>query len=130
MFLCCHLEEMTSLAVAEPPTRCQSPRWDRDGDPEHEVDEVLVLSSLGAVSKHVGTMLRRSFCARVDAQRGTWLIKELLFKEEMARWFQSYETITGSIAIAVLIIRRHAHLGRLPGRACVHAAPSSMLCLM
>ena len=35
--------------------------------------------------------------------KGTWLIKEILFKEEMARWFSSYETIMGSIVSTHLV---------------------------
>ena len=38
-----------------------------------------------------------------EAKRGTWLIKTFLFKDEMAKWFSSYETVTGSIASTHLI---------------------------
>ena len=48
-------------------------------------------------------------------ERGTWLIKEELFKQEMARWFSSYETLTGRIASTHLVTPKWAFVGRATG---------------
>ena len=38
-----------------------------------------------------GGVVQARYGSLLDAERGTWLIKEELFKQEMARWFSSYE---------------------------------------
>lgn len=50
----------------------------------------LVMAAPGAAG---GWFAKSRYGSLEDVQKGTWLIKEILFKEEMARWFSSYETI-------------------------------------
>ena len=66
----------------------------------------LVMSAAGLPSRVGGWFTKSRYGSLEDAQRGTWLIKEFLFKEEMARWFQSYDTITGSVASTHLVTPR------------------------
>lgn len=65
----------------------------------------LVLG-VSARRKTGGWFTKSRYGTLQDAQKGTWLIKEFLFPEEMKRWFSSYETITGSIASTHLITPR------------------------
>jgi len=60
----------------------------------------LVMAAPGAAG---GWFTKSRYGSLEDVHKGTWLIKEILFKEEMARWFSSYETIMGSIVSTHLV---------------------------
>lgn len=62
----------------------------------------LVMAAPGA---NGGWFTKSRYGSLLDAQRGTWLIGEI-FKEEMSRWFSSYETVTGRIASTHLVTPR------------------------
>ena len=62
-----------------------------------------------------GWFTKSRYGSLLDAERGTWLIKEELFKQEMARWFSSYETLTGRIASTHLVTPKWAFVGRATG---------------
>ena len=49
-----------------------------------------------------GWFTKSRYGSLLDAQRGTWLVREM-FAKEMDRWFSSYETVTGSIASTHLV---------------------------
>ena len=63
---------------------------------------------MSAQEGHGGWFTKSRYGSLLDAERGTWLIKELLFKQEMARWFSSYETVTGRIASTHLVTPKYA----------------------
>ena len=63
---------------------------------------------MSAQEGHGGWFTKSRYGSLLDAERGTWLIKELLFKQEMARWFSSYKTITGRIASTHLVTPKYA----------------------
>ena len=64
----------------------------------------LVMSAPADEAGNCGGWFTKSrYGSLQDAQRGTWLIKTFLFKEEMARWFYSHETIAGTIASTHMI---------------------------
>jgi len=50
-----------------------------------------------------GWFTKSRYGSLLDVQRGTWLLREMIFKEEIAKWFSSYESVTGEIASTHLI---------------------------
>merc|ERR1711865_1039629 len=73
-------------------------------DPQFEAQIEHAMDQEG----HGGWFTKSRYGSLLDAERGTWLIKELLFKQEMARWFSSYETVTGRIASTHLVTPKYA----------------------